>query len=95
MKQAEYMLGENNKAEEFLVVLMNNNSFIQYDKYTKKYSLHKIFSNFINVLFEKKSDTFKKGIWKKAGEWYAKKKKYIAAEEFFSIKQKNLTCCLL
>lgn len=82
-EQAGYMIGEDNKAEQFLTVLMNNNSFIQYDKYTKKYSLHKIFSNFINVLFEKKSDTFKKNIWKKAGEWYAKKKKYIAAEEFF------------
>lgn len=77
------MLGEDNKAEQFLTVLMNNNSFIQYDKYTKKYSLHKIFSNFINAFFEKKSDTVKKDIWKKAGEWYAKKKKYIIAEEFF------------
>ena len=82
-EQAQYMLGENNKAEEFLVVLMNNNSFIQYDKYTKKYSLHKIFSNFINNFFKKKNDTFKKEIWKKAGEWYAKEKKYIIAEEFF------------
>ena len=82
-EQAEYMLGEKNKAEEFLTVLMNNNSFIQYDKYTKKYSLHKIFSNFINAFFDKKSDIFKKGIWKKAGEWYAKEKKYIISEEFF------------
>jgi ATP-dependent transcriptional regulator len=82
-EQAEYMLGEKNKAEEFLIFLMNNNSFIQYDRYTKKYSLHKIFSNFINVIFEKKSDTFKKEIWKKAGELYVKEKKYIIAEDFF------------
>lgn len=59
-EQAKYMLGENNKTEQFLVVLMNNNSFIQYDKYTKRYSLHKIFSDFINAFFKKKSDTFKK-----------------------------------
>ena len=82
-EQAEYMLGENNNAEQFLTVLMNNNSFIQYDKYTKKYSLHKIFSDFINNFFEKKSDILKKEIWKKAGEWYAKEKKYLIAEEFF------------
>lgn len=82
-EQAEYMIGKKNKAEEFLIVLMNNNSFIQYDSHTKKYSLHKIFANFINTFFEKKSDSFKKGIWKKAGQWYLKEKKYIIAEDFF------------
>lgn len=82
-EQAEYMLGKKNKAEEFLIVLMNNNSFIQYNSHTKKYSLHKIFSNFINTFFDKKSDIFKKEIWKKAGKWFIKERKYIIAKAFF------------
>ncbi|MDR3596084.1 LuxR C-terminal-related transcriptional regulator [Clostridium sp.] len=82
-EQAQYMLGEKDKAEKYLTDLINNNSFIQYDKYTKKYALHKIFSNFINVFFEKKDDSFKKYIWKKAGQWYVKECKYMSAEDFF------------
>lgn len=83
VEQAEYMLEKNNKAEEFLINLMNNNAFIQYDSITKKYSFHKIFSNFINDFFEKKSNNFKNKIWKKAGQWYVKDCKYVIAENYF------------
>lgn len=82
-EQAQYMLEEKDKAEKYLLDLMNNNSFIQYDKYTKMYSLHKIFSDFINVFFEKKDESFKRHIWKKAGEWYLKECKYMIALDFF------------
>lgn len=82
-EQAQYMLEEKDKAEKYLLDLIKNNSFIQYDKYTKKYSLHKIFSHFINVLFEKKDESFKRQIWKKSGQWNLKECKYMSALDFF------------
>lgn len=82
-EQAKYMLEEKDKAEKYLLDLMNNNSFIQYDKHTKMYFLHKIFSHYINVFFVNKDESFKRQIWKKAGQWYLKECKYMIALDFF------------
>lgn len=69
--------------EEKIEKLLNQSGFIRYDAREGKYFMHSILKYFLESEFEKMEVVFRKGILRKAGDWYRDNEAYAEAIEFY------------
>lgn len=81
LEQAAYMWKKEN-TEELLNELIGRNAFISCDEKSKVYQIHKIFSEFLKSLLERKKKEEKDKLYQKAAQWFAQTGDTIAAMHY-------------
>ncbi len=82
LEQAKYLWGKDG-ASDFIAEVTSKNAFITYDRKSKTYQVHTIFTNFLQEIFNDKDIDFKKTIYRKAAGWYGRTGNYLTAMHFF------------
>ena len=80
LEQAFHMWQKDN-AGKLLTEITNKNAFIKYDKRTKTYQIHNIFTNFLNDVLESKH--VKNELYRRAADWFLKTGDYTEAMHYF------------
>ena len=65
--------------------LLNNNEFINYNPKTRRYYIHTMFKMFLKQEFDNEELTFKKSVYKRAGDWYRDNEEYFYAIYFYHL----------
>lgn len=63
--------------------LLRNNPFIRFDQETRQYHMHSILRSYLLDMFEDQSETHKKTIYMRSGDWFSKNRAYIHAMRFY------------
>lgn len=82
LKQAKAMWKKDN-ADVLLSRLIAKNAFIKYDKVSKTYQIHNIFTSFLRDLLDKQGEKKQRAVFAAAGEWYISVRDYINAMNYF------------
>ncbi|TGE39442.1 helix-turn-helix transcriptional regulator [Desulfosporosinus fructosivorans] len=80
LEQASHMWQKEN-AGKLLTEITNKNAFVKYDRKTKTYQMHNIFTNFLKDMLESKN--VRTEIERRAAQWYLKTGDYFAAMHYF------------
>ncbi len=67
--QAKAMWPRDN-VETLVDYLMSHNAFIRYDKYSKTYRMHNIFTDFLREALERRGKEHRRAVLRAAGRWY-------------------------
>jgi len=82
MAQAKALWSKDN-VEAMVSYLMRNNAFIKYDKYSRTYRMHNIFTDFLREMLERQGKERRRTVLRAAGRWYAANGDYIHAMEAY------------
>ncbi|MEA1959904.1 MAG: LuxR C-terminal-related transcriptional regulator [Bacillota bacterium] len=82
LQQAEYMWG-NNSVAGFLASLTGSNSFIYFERSTKAYHFHSIFTGLLKEVLEGKEKRYRNNLYQKAAQWYIENRDYMNASRYF------------
>lgn len=82
LEQASHMWQKEN-AGKLLTEITDKNAFVKYDRKTKIYQMHNIFTNFLKDMLESKN--VKQEIEWRAAQWYLKTGDYFAAMHYFYV----------
>ncbi len=80
--QAKAMWPEEN-VEAMVSYLMNHNAFIKYDKYSKTYRMHNIFTAFLREKLSRQGQERRRAVLRAAGCWYEGSGDYINAMDAY------------
>lgn len=82
LSQASAMWRQGNAAA-LLRQLLSQNAFIQYDNQNQTYQLHNIFTSYLREIFTSLESSYRREIWRAAGQWHLQTGDYLAAMEAF------------
>ncbi|MDT8902110.1 LuxR C-terminal-related transcriptional regulator [Anaeroselena agilis] len=82
LAQAQAMRPDEN-AEALLSYLVSHNAFIKYDKYSKTYRMHNIFTDYLREMFARQGRERRRAVLRAAGSWYAGSGDHIRAMDAY------------
>lgn len=82
LKQAESICGESDP-ERILTELTDSNLFVTYDRRSRMYYIHSIFTNFLREQFEQKDAPVKTEVYRRAAGWYRQARDFSEARKYF------------
>jgi LuxR family maltose regulon positive regulatory protein len=80
--QAKAMWPKEN-VDAMVSYLMSHNAFIKYDKYSKTYRMHNIFTDFLREALERQGQERRRAVMRAAGNWYQGSGDYINAMDAY------------
>lgn len=81
-EQAEFIWGRANTSEQ-LKLLVDNNLFIFYDDFTKRYYMHNILKNYAKSVLIKKGEEYTKMLYSRAARWFINTGDYLKPMEYY------------
>lgn len=81
---AAHMCGKEN-ISKLLAEIVNKSAMVKYDKKTKTYYIHTIFTGFLMDALEAKGKAYKQMVYGKAADWSMKSGEYIDAMQYYYI----------
>lgn len=82
LEQAVHMWAKGN-VFDLLTEIINKNAFIKYDRRTKTYHAHNIFTGFLKETLARKNVRYRNGLYQKAARWFMRMGDYFAARRYF------------